>query len=190
MEKIICIEQQIEEVLNVFNKLKCENLKKGMYRIHGELEYKVTLPEVIRGKYQIEIIVTKEFPCELPIVKEVGGDIPKGFHKNTDEILCLGVETEIRIFLKNNPNLLEFIKSFVIPYFYSFKIWQRTGLVPFGERTHGSEGIVEFYKEYLFLKDTKTVLNVLKYTYEERKINKYHNCPCRKWKKYISLCAL
>ena len=77
-------------------------------------------PEVIRGKYDIEIIVTKKFPRELPIVKENAGIIPDDFHKNNDKSLCLGVETEMKIFLQNTPNLLKFVNSFVIPYFYSF----------------------------------------------------------------------
>lgn len=178
MEKRLSVEQQISEVLNIYNKLKCNKIQKGTYRIYGELEFKVCSPEIIRGKYQIEIIVTKQFPNKLPIVKEIAGDIPKDFHKNTDEILCLGVETEIKIFLQNNPNLLRFINSFVIPYFYSFKLWQKTGKVPFGERSHEIRGIVEYYKEYLLLNNIQSILNILRYVCTISKINQNHRCPC------------
>lgn len=178
MEKILSIEQQIAEVLNIYNKLKWNKIQKGIYRICGELEFKVSSPEIMRGKYQIEIIVTKKFPNKLPIVKEIGENIPKDFHKNSNEILCLGVETEIKIFLQNNPNLLDFINSFVIPYLYSFKVWQITGKFPFGERSHEIKGIVEFYKEYLLLNDIQGILNILTYAYKNKKINKYHRCPC------------
>lgn len=178
MEKILSIEQQIAEVLNVYNKLKCNKIQKGIYRIYGELEFKVSSPEIMRGKYQIEIIVTKKFPNKLPIVKEIGENIPKDFHKNSDEILCLGVETEIKIFLQNNPNLLCFINSFVIPYFYSFKVWQKTGKIPFGERSHAIKGIVEYYKEYLLLNNVQSILNILRYVCTTSKLNQNHRCPC------------
>lgn len=178
MEKAIDIEEQIIELTNFYRRLKYRKIQRGIYIIYGELEFKTVSPEVIRGKYNVEIQVTKRFPVEVPIVKEVGGIIPDDFHKNDSKTLCLGVETEIKLFLKNMPNLLKFVNSFVIPYFYSFKIWQKTGKFPFGERPHFVKGIIEFYKEYLLLNDLSKIINVLKYIYNKGDLNGYCRCPC------------
>lgn len=178
MEKILEIKEQISELINFYNKLKCVKIKKGVYKIFGELNFKVSFPEIIRGKYEIEIIVTKRFPKEIPIVKEIGGAIPSNFHKNDNEILCLGIESEIKIFLQHTPNLLKFVNSFVIPYFYSFKKWQDTGKTPFGERSHSIEGIIEFYKEYLLINNIYYILNVLRYTFNKKDLDVYCRCPC------------
>lgn len=178
MENILSLDEQIKEVINFYNKLKCIKIKKGIYKIYGELEFKVCYPHIIRGKYNIEIIVTKKFPQEVPIVKETSEVIPNDFHKNDSQVLCLGVISEMKIYLKNTPNLLKFINSFVIPYFYSFKIWQDTGKIPFGERSHSIKGIVEFYKEYLFLNNVYSIFNVLKYICYKQSLNGYCRCPC------------
>lgn len=184
MESTLRLEGQIEELLKFYNKLKSIRIKKGVYKIFGELEFKVISPEIVRGKFRIEIIVTKKFPKEVPIVKEINEEIPINFHKNDTKTLCLGIETEMKIFLQNTPNLLKFVNSFVIPYFYSFKLWRDTGKIPFGERAHSIEGIVEFYKEYLFLNNIYSILNVLKNVCYKKNLKGYYRCPCRKWKKY------
>lgn len=178
MESMLSLEEQIEELLRFYSNLKSTRIKKGVYKIWGELVFKVISPEIVRGKFQIEIIVTKRFPKEIPIVKEINGEVPINFHKNDAKTLCLGIETEMKIFLQNTPNLLKFVNSFVIPYFYSFKIWRDTGKIPFGERTHSIEGIVEFYKEYLFLNNIYSILNVLKYVYFKKNLKGYYRCPC------------
>ena len=178
MEKIIDIEEQIIELTNFYKKLKYKKIQREIYIIYGELEFKTVSPEVVRGKYNVEIQVTKRFPSEIPTVKEVGGIIPEDFHKNDSETLCLGVETEIKLFLKNTPNLLKFVNSFVVPYFYSFKIWQKTGNFPFGERPHFVNGIIEFYKEFLLLNNLSSIINILKYIYNKGDLNGYCRCPC------------
>ena len=37
MEKTLRIEEQISELINFYNKLKCIKIKKGVYKIWGEL---------------------------------------------------------------------------------------------------------------------------------------------------------
>lgn len=178
MEKMLTIEEQIVELLSIYKKLKYKKIQQDYYKIYGELEFKTAAPEIIRGKYQIEILVTKKFPNILPIVKETAGDVPKFFHKNTEEILCLGVETEQKIFLQKTPNLLKFVNAFVIPYFYSFKIWQKTGEIPFGERSHEIKGILEFYREYLCIDNIQNIMDVLLYAHRNKRIELHKHCPC------------
>ena len=65
-----------------------------------------------------------------------------------------------------------------MPYFYSFKIGQDTGKNPFGERSHSINGIVEYYKEYLFLNNIDSIFDLLKNIYYKQSLNGYCRCPC------------
>ena len=42
----------------------------------------------------------------------------------------------------------DFIERYLLPYLYSYTYYKKYGKVPFGEREHGSFGIISFYKEY------------------------------------------
>lgn len=98
--------------------------------------------------YNIEIIIPEDYPSSLPEVYETEQKLNKDYgHINPDGSLCLAVRLEMhRIFLKA-PSLIGFMHNLVIPFFYSYKIWEDTGKFPFGESAHGVAGVLQYYEE-------------------------------------------
>lgn len=134
---------------------------------------------ILKNSLYISMFVPFTFPNELPIVKDITKKINSNFHKNSDDILCLACDVEIFYELKKNldVSICDFIEKFLIPYLYSYTYYEKYKRVPYGDRKHGSAGILEFYKDYFDLFDDKKALSLLKYM----SLNKYRGhdlCPC------------
>lgn len=133
--------------------------------------------------FTIVIEVPLGFPNELPIIKETSNKIPKDFeHVNIDKSLCLGIETEIKILFMKNPTLLNWFQTFVVNYFYSVMYYNKYGRMPYGERTHGNKGILEFYKAFLNTNSIKAIYNILS-AVKNNNIKDYYKCPCGSFRK-------
>lgn len=119
------------------------------------------------------------FPNSIPIVED-----PKNmifdFHKNANGTLCLGCSSEMILKIKSVYNnaitISKFIEIFVIPFYYSylFNITYKT--TPYGERSHGGLGIVEYYSD-IFKTNNFQTLEILKYL-SLSKYKGHHVCPC------------
>ena len=114
--------------------------------VQGLLEFSATHEDVgIKDAFHIELIIPKDYPDILPSVTEIGGRIPKEFHKHANGSLCLGAPLEVRMKFAQNPSLLGFVNEQVIPFLFSFCYSQLHGRMPFDERTHGGKGVLEYY---------------------------------------------
>lgn len=132
----------------------------------------------IIDSYQIRVEVPFDFPRKIPSVYENEGKIEKKFeHFLTDGSLCLGIQTEMKETLKNNPSVLNFVDSFVISYLYTHSYYLKYGQMPFGERCHGLEGIYEFYKEKLLVDSNSYVIDMLGFICF-KEYRGHINCPC------------
>lgn len=107
------------------------------------------------------------------------GIIPYGFnHVNNDKSLCLGIEAEIKIIIfKNTGDLIYWFDKFVINYLYAAMYFKRFNDVPFGERSHGIEGKIEFYREFLKEKNIAKIYYMLTYV-QSNEIVGHRVCPC------------
>ncbi|MDO4648308.1 MAG: hypothetical protein Q4B26_06625 [Eubacteriales bacterium] len=99
-------------------------------------------------EYEIEIDVPKEFPKLLPTVKEISNLIPTDFnHFLTDGSFCLAAQCELIDFAVTDKTLTGYIDKYVMNYLYTASYFSRYGEFPFGERSHGVDGIKEAYSE-------------------------------------------
>lgn len=137
--------------------------------------------------FEVEISIPKNYPKSLPSIKETSKKIDSSYnHINYDNTLCLEVEKAMRTRLYPDYKLIEWVEKFVFPYFYSYCYYRDYGRYPFGERSHGAEGIIEYYRELFQVKtieEARYLMSAAKH-YKLGKVYKGHNlCPCGSFKK-------
>ena len=159
---------EINEAICKFKGLKLIEGNKSL-KLVGNIKINNVFNDVrIIEDFCVEITIPNEYPLEIPIIKEVGGKIDSIYHHiNYNGTLCLATETEIKLEFNKGLTLIEWIERYVIPY---------------GERSHGMEGIFEFYKD-LFEVDSKIqCINLLNYICNKN-YRGHDLCPCKSGKK-------
>lgn len=141
-----------EELLYIKNKYK--NLEvfdrgKNEYELAGKLYLNESYNDFkVVDQFVISIIITKNYPYEIPKVYELSNKITRSYHHlYSDRELCLGIEGEIMFNCKGKLTVEYLINKYIKPYFYSYKYYERFEEMPFGERSHGIKGILEAYME-------------------------------------------
>lgn len=157
--------------------------KNGTWVVQGLLEFSATYDGVsIRDKFQMEFTLLKDYPDIPPIAKETGGRIPKEFHKNQDESLCLGAPLEVRMKFAKNPSLLGFVNELVIHFLYAYCYFEQYREMPFGELSHGGKGILEYYAQLFNTASEIVTVDLLKIL-AENSYKGHHGCPCSSGKR-------
>src|SRR5881396_554249 len=135
---------QVESLLDQHGGLRIVPSRSDDLILCGTLRFHVSGPEgeIIEDEYEVEVRVRPEFPRTLPTAREIGGRIPKTFHKLLGDLLCLGAPTQIRLKLTLTPTIPAFVNGFVIPYLYGHSFYLKHGRMPYGE-LHGVDGIRE-----------------------------------------------
>lgn len=135
--------------------------------------------------YEVRVGVSPDYPAQEPIVFETAGRIPKDidrhiFPKYDD--CCLGVWEE---WLLTSPNhrFETFLTGPMHDYFLSQSHFEATGEWPFGERSHGKQGVLESYADLLQLPCEEglvaSYLRILSRTH----LKGHTPCPCGSGKK-------
>lgn len=131
-------------------------------------------------RYELEIALPPDYPASLPLVWETGERIPREADRHVFEdvgCLCLGVPLELWMQLNGDfslPKILDIpLRNFLIG----------NGLVeqgepwPHGDRSHGVEGVLEFYGDLLGTYEPRAIakflLAVVKGT-----VRGHWPCPC------------
>ena len=141
---------QLEELRDAYPGLKYCNGPAGSTRLEGSLGFRIVDDdEVLTGTYLVRIDIPWSFPDRVPEVRELAGRVPAEFHKDPEGTLCLASPIDLKLNLLKNPSVKEFVDEFVVSYFLSFQTWEATGELPFGERSHGLNGIVEGLADWL-----------------------------------------
>lgn len=131
--------------------------------------------EIIRGKYSI-IIDLNAMP--IPYVYDVDGSINTNYsHRYTDGHLCLATDIEQILFIEKYKKISLWIEKYVESYFVSYEYFNKYGVYPFGEYSHGKNGILEFYENYFNLTGEKRSKEILEYILF-KKYRGHDLCPC------------
>ena len=172
------LQDQVEALRARFPGLDLRTRDDGQLVVSGVLGFSVTHEgQTIETEYAIEIVIPKDCPDAVPGVFEVGGRIPEDFHKLTDGSLCLGAPLEVQVSFASNPTLLGFVEYQLIPYLFSHAWWERSEKMPFGEREHGTAGILQSYQELFGTNDTIPTLNLLRILADDN-YRGHTLCPC------------
>ena len=130
--------------------------------------------------FEIEILLPDDYPKSLPIVKDIGNDIPRNIdrHMYSDGTCCLTINhVMIQKYQSDNYYLLNFIDDFVKPFFANQLYFEQTGKWLTGEYSHGNTGKREYLKEYIQITDD-VLFNKLLNLATKTRLNQRKKCPC------------
>lgn len=133
----------------------------------------------------VEVEIPKSFPKDLPIAYEIGEKQIRGYHHINPDVkgsFCLGTEIDIRNHLGTQSDLKNYF-TLIAEYITLFLYYKTYGNVPIRERSHGNQGILESYQDYLKIKETKQIIDLLSFTPVNNKIRNLP-CPCGSSKKF------
>jgi len=173
------VEYEIDELTAVHCGLVRDNAGDQVV-LSGQLPFEASADgfETITDNFDIELTIPGDYSETLPAVKETAGRIDRTYdHVYQDGSFCLAVPIEERRIFWEQPTLLGFVNNLVVPYLYSYCHWKRTGTYPFGDRPHGSEGILQHYLDSSGFQDETAVLAVLSFLFEHG-YRGHHPCPC------------
>jgi len=175
---MIPLDKQIKKLLTVYPTFSSESMENG-YLITGKYTLDKEYNSVpLWAEYQIKMMVPNEFPFKLPLLKETTNALPSNFeHHLAGNYICLGTECELLDYLEMNPDVTCFVDEIVSSYFYSATYFNKYGNVPYGERSHGLPGIIEYYKERLGVDNEQQLFSLL-YIVAFDKYRGHDACPC------------
>lgn len=152
-----------------------------LLKFKGRFDFQATMEEVLVDYFMLEISIPCNYPEDLPIVKETEHKIPRDrkHHVNYDGSLCLGSPIRLLMKIHDHPALTNFAENCLVPYLcaVSHKL-KNGGTFIYGELRHGSDGIVDDYKDLLGLQTESQVIKALKLLGMTKKRANKKICPC------------
>jgi hypothetical protein len=154
----------------------------GVLIIAGDLEFEAMEPcgsGSARASFQIELRVGPAFPRDAPQVRDLGGQIPRGFHTNPDDgTLCFGSPLRLALLHSRHDDLLGFMEACVVPFLYGWVRYRHDGYLPFGELAHGGRGLLDEYREIFRVHDDRACIEMLRMLTLKKRIANKLPCPC------------
>lgn len=143
--------------------------------IQGSATYENTDIDIV--DVHVEVVVPASYPEICPVTRETTG-ITKEFHTNDDGALCLGSPMAVKQTFSTDPTLLGYVERLVIPFFYAYFYKIRFGELPFGELSHGGEGLLEYYLDLFGVTESSGVLGLLRILVDDN-YRGHLPCPCK-----------
>jgi hypothetical protein len=172
------INQQFKELNEKYPELQLIQSDSELWRIRGILHFAGEYQnQVIDDRFSVEIFIPDDYPDTPPSVWETENKIPQNFHHYQNKSLCLGAPLAVRLAFKENPTLLGFTETCLIPYLYGFSYKSKYGDMPYGELAHGRAGLFEYYQIFFEVDNRQSVLEFL----EILTLGRYRGhakCPC------------
>lgn len=141
--------------------------------------FPVKVGATLLDRFQLAVTVPRGYPQVLPVVRETGGRIPceSDRHIEADGKACLFLEEETETYFPAGSSLLDFLQGPVNAFFVGQLHFEQFGTWPFGQRSHGPAGVVEFYAEKLGTQDRRAIVAAVDYL-RYREIKGHWPCPC------------
>ncbi|GAB5453380.1 MAG: hypothetical protein Hals2KO_37080 [Halioglobus sp.] len=150
-------------------------LLRGMYSLNASMD---GFP-VIKKDYELSIQCPSTRISSFKVI-ETGGDIPREdkFHVNPDGTLCLGSPLTVQLRCGGTCGALDtYADECITPFLYSVSIFEKTGIFPYGELSHGKAGLIEDYIEIFEAPGNKEMVSILALlSMKKREANK-QTCP-------------
>lgn len=138
-------------------------------------------------EFKIEMMVPNTFPEDIPIVREIGGRLPKivDRHFYMNGKACLFMPEERYKYVPAGMTLMEFIDGPMKSFFIGQISYEQTGKWIFGERAHGVAGIVDYYGEIIGNTNKEIITRLLIYLCKD-KVKGHWQCFCKSGEKMRS----
>lgn len=137
------------------------------------------------NEYSVEIVIDDNFWLLGPSIYEKNGQLKNAYaHINMNGSLCVAAFSEVFEFIsenreENKGEIIElWVNNFVVPYFFSYEYFQEYRVYPFGDRSHGSLGVLEYYKEIFGVNNIKQVIDLGIYIISSKQYRGHVQCPC------------
>jgi hypothetical protein len=172
---------ELDSFFQRFPDLSLRPSDRGCVLIAGTVEFQVQddlSDRRLRDQFSIEIYVLESFPALVPLVREVGGRIPKTFHKLTKDYLCLGSPLRLQVTMAKARSLVSFVEACVLPYLAGYTIFEKSKEMPFGELDHGRPGLYDDYKSLLGVPTDEACLRMLGCLSLRKRIANKRPCFC------------
>lgn len=167
--------EMVKEKYPMLDISKCED----DYIFSGEFILNHVYDEIrMTGKFDLEIVVPGAFPLVFPRVRELSNCIDEYYpHQYTNGQFCLASDLELRMFFSQDTDICSFIEKYVIPYLYTYRFYEEYGVYPYGERSHGTMGNLEYLKDLFQVDDWKQVLDIMLFVVQSS-YRGHLLCPC------------
>ncbi len=141
---------QMTEVQARHPNLELLRYSSGKLQIRGGVGFSIKHGvHIIEDCFQLALDIPDDYPASPPFVYDTENKIPKDFgHFMEAGNFCLGAPVEVRRRFAQHRNLLCFIEDQIIPYLFTYSYKRDHGTPPFGERSHGTIGLIQYYNEF------------------------------------------
>ncbi len=176
------IDSDIEKTLKFFPKLKKQE---GKLAISGELD--IVHPKAgFLDTYEVLIEFTKLYPNCFPKVTETSKKIERvpARHVNENDTLCMAVRPEEILLCRRGIKLKWFIESVLIPHLAREIYFEEEKKYPFGDYSHGIDGLWEYFMEKFDSKDKNWIIIVLEKIVNNELPKNNEDCFCGSKIKY------
>lgn len=133
----------------------------------------------VLDRFQINIELPADFPDSIPILREVGGRIPwhESRHVNRGTGEACPIVPEEWFLRPESGSMLAFLDGPVRNFFLGQILVEAGQPWPFGERSHGVDGLFEAYGEMLGTSDRDAIVRYLDCLRRET-LKGHWECPC------------
>jgi hypothetical protein len=172
---------QLDAIRDSYPDLRLVPGKRDFIRLIGTLRFSAQPhgKEKIDDEYEIDILIPAEFPEELATVRETAGRISGSYvHRFTDGTLCLGSPTSLRLRISDHSPLLSYLEKCVIPTLYGHSYFERHGVLPFGELSHGMDGIREDLASLFGVDNEEAAVDFVRLTALRKRVANKRPCSC------------
>lgn len=170
--------KNIEKVMqkySAFKLTKCED----DYILRGRFILNHVYDGVrMTGEFDLEITVSNQFPTKLPIVRELSGCMAENYaHRYENGQLCLASDLELKMYFSQESDICSFIEKYIAPYLYTYCYYEEYDVYPFGERSHGVLGDLEYLKELFGVAEWNAFFDMLFFV-STSSYRGHLACPC------------
>lgn len=162
----------------------------GFIRIEGRLI--TTGPDGPFDAFEVTMAVPAGYPVKPPIVWETGERIERTVERHIfpkDGNCCFGV-WEAWLLTTPDRSFEAFLLGPLHSYFISQSVYEMTEDWPFGQRSHGLDGVVEAYCEAIGIATDEAALKRYLTVVAQNRPKGHHRCPCRSGKRLRACCML
>jgi hypothetical protein len=138
----------------------------------------------VLDRYTVEFQLARDHPKSPPIVREVGGRIPRHEDRHInprDGTACVLLPDERWRVWPPGSSLLSFLTGPVHTFFLAQSLVDLGQPWPFEQLKHGAKGVFQYYSELLKTADFRVISTFLEYL-AAKKIKGHWPCPCRNGK--------
>lgn len=140
-------------------------------------------------RYQLSIELLADYPGTLPIVREIGGRIPwkPDFHVNADGTACVLLPDDRWRCFPEGAAFIQFLDGPVHDFFLGQSLVAQGEEWPFGQWSHGANGVYEYYQWLLETDDGRTIVRYLE-VLAKLNFKGHWECPCGSGEKIRRCC--